>query len=386
MRDTIDEHCAAKANIAPWHIDWPTLPCAPRGLAAAIRALYQGPAFAALRQGKNSLREQFLTQHLRYLAIARRAARSRRRRLSPPSPAGAQSIGQVGPSSRHHRRAAADHRRADASKTDDFETKIEASRDDDTTLVEIRLQLEELARQLLKSGLAFRPRLAEINARIEQLGPPPAEGQPAEPDIVSSERQALVAEKAEINAVLGAAESLSLRVNGLIDQIAELRRELFAQLPDQALRHQLRAGRRGGRRLLFRRRRVQAHGRCLGALRRPVQAALRPGRHVLRAAGGGGPADRRAAAVRPADRRRIRRSKSRPISAGCRWRSGRHCCRPPRSRVFLATTYFLYDYFSVLRPRHRHDDDDAVHRASASCSSCTGWPRRCCRRSCRTGA
>ena len=43
------------------------------------------------------------------------------------------------------------------------------------------------------------------------------QGQPAEPDIVTSERQALVAEKAEINAVLGAAENLSIRVNGLID-------------------------------------------------------------------------------------------------------------------------------------------------------------------------
>ena len=85
-----------------------------------------------------------------------------------------------------------------------------------------------MARQLLKSGLAFRPRIADINARIAQLGPPPAEGQPAEPDIVSGERQALAAEKAEINAVLGSAENLSLRVNGLIDQIAELRRELFA--------------------------------------------------------------------------------------------------------------------------------------------------------------
>ena len=115
-------------------------------------------------------------------------------------------------------------------KTDEFETRIAASRDDDNMLVEIRLQLEDLARALLKSGLAFRPRLAEINARIEQLGPPPGEGQPAEPEIITSERQALAAEKAKINAVLGAAETLSLRVNGLIDRIAELRRDLFASL------------------------------------------------------------------------------------------------------------------------------------------------------------
>ena len=152
--------------------------------------------------------------------------------------AGAQSIGQVGPSAGI---IAEQQQIIDGlnKRTDDFEAKIEASRDDDTALVEIRLQLEDIARQLLKSGLAFRPRIADINARIDQLGPPPAEGQPAEPDIVSSERQALVAEKAEINAVLGSAENLSLRVNGLIDHIAELAPRAVRSRPDQALHHQL---------------------------------------------------------------------------------------------------------------------------------------------------
>jgi potassium efflux system protein len=143
--------------------------------------------------------------------------------------AGAQSIGQVGPSAGI---IAEQQQIIDGlnKRTDDFERKVEASRNDDIALVDIRLQLEDIARQLLKSGLAFRPRIADINARIAQLGPPPAEGQPAEPDIVSSERQALVAEKAEINTVLGSAENLSLRVNGLIDHISELRRELFAHV------------------------------------------------------------------------------------------------------------------------------------------------------------
>ena len=57
-----------------------------------------------------------------------------------------------------------------------------------------------------------------MHAEQEYLfhGPPPAEGQPPEPDIVSAERSALVAEKAEINAVLGIAESLSVRVDNLV--------------------------------------------------------------------------------------------------------------------------------------------------------------------------
>ena len=141
---------------------------------------------------------------------------------------------------------------------------------------------------MLKSGLAFRPRIAEINARIEQLGPPPAEGQPAEPDIVSSERQALIAEKAEINAVLGAAESLSLRVNGLIDHIAELRRELFTRFLTK--RYDINYALVGEVVDDFYSEGTELRRTVVGlaALRLPVQAALAAGRHLLRAACGGG--------------------------------------------------------------------------------------------------
>lgn len=91
-------------------------------------------------------------------------------------------------------------------KTDQLELAIKNNSEDDARLVEIRLELEELSARLLSSGVAFRPRLSEINSRVEQLGPPPAEGQPPEPDIVTQERRSLAAEKAEINAILGMAE------------------------------------------------------------------------------------------------------------------------------------------------------------------------------------
>lgn len=141
----------------------------------------------------------------------------------------AQSVGQAGPSDG----LIAEQQSALAAlkkKIDDLAGKITESSSDDAKLVEIRLQLDDVGRALLQSGLAFRPRLQEINAKLTQLGPPPAEGQPPEPDIVTSERQSLVAEKAEINAVLGSAENMSVRVNDLVTQIAQLRRDLFARL------------------------------------------------------------------------------------------------------------------------------------------------------------
>ena len=76
------------------------------------------------------------------------------------------------------------------AKTDDLEKKIQQVGEDDASLVDIRLQLEDLSRAALTSAVTFRPRLTDINNRIEVLGPPPAAGQPQEPDIVTGERQA----------------------------------------------------------------------------------------------------------------------------------------------------------------------------------------------------
>ncbi len=115
-------------------------------------------------------------------------------------------------------------------QSEELERRIGGNANDDARLVEIRVQLEELHTNLLSSAVAFRPLLSEINAGVDQLGAPPAAGQPPEPEIVSAERQELTAEKAEINAVLGSAESLSIRVNGLIERIGTLRRDLFQNL------------------------------------------------------------------------------------------------------------------------------------------------------------
>ncbi|MFU0503267.1 mechanosensitive ion channel domain-containing protein [Pseudaminobacter sp. NGMCC 1.201702] len=123
-------------------------------------------------------------------------------------------------------------------KVDVIEKEINASDENEEGLVKARAELETIDKALLDSGLAFRPRLSEINSRIEQLGPPPGEGQPPEPELVAKERQALATEKAEINVLLGNAEDLSVRVNGLVNQIATLRRDLFTNMLTR--RYQLR--------------------------------------------------------------------------------------------------------------------------------------------------
>ena len=105
-----------------------------------------------------------------------------------PAAAGAQSAENPGSTILASQRQAIDDM---AKQADEFEKRIVSNDDNDARLVEIRLKLEELAQNLLANAVAFRPRLAEINARLEQLGPPPAAGQPPEPDIVTAERQRL---------------------------------------------------------------------------------------------------------------------------------------------------------------------------------------------------
>ena len=100
-----------------------------------------------------------------------------------------------------------------------LETRMRAHLEDDTVLVEVRNALDGLARDLIAAGVAFRPRLAAINERLDEIGPARGADEPPEPPALTEERQNLIAEKAEINALLGEAETVSLKINRLIEEI-----------------------------------------------------------------------------------------------------------------------------------------------------------------------
>ncbi len=114
------------------------------------------------------------------------------------------------------------------ARVDELQRRMDAAPTDDSRLVEVRNGLEALGRELLGVSVSLSPRLVEIGTRLEQIGPAPAEGAPAEPPALAAERIALQQEKAAINALLGNAENLSVRIGRLVEQIAQMRRELFA--------------------------------------------------------------------------------------------------------------------------------------------------------------
>jgi potassium-dependent mechanosensitive channel len=112
-------------------------------------------------------------------------------------------------------------------QVDDIRPKVAANADDDGELVKLKVQLEDLAKQVIGVAVSFRPRLGEINKRLAELGPAPAADSP-EPQAVQDERKKLTEEKKAINSALGAAEDMSIRVNKEIDLVSEQRRDLFS--------------------------------------------------------------------------------------------------------------------------------------------------------------
>ncbi|MBZ9788754.1 mechanosensitive ion channel family protein [Rhizobium sp. 3T7] len=109
-----------------------------------------------------------------------------------------------------------------------LEDGVKQKSDDDDALVVLAGKTDELGRSVLNISVGLRPRLDQIKNRLTELGDPPKEGQPAEAEIVTTERNALTAERAQINAVTGDAETLSASIGKLGNRIAETRRQLFA--------------------------------------------------------------------------------------------------------------------------------------------------------------
>ncbi|MEO3385791.1 mechanosensitive ion channel family protein [Mesorhizobium sp. CAU 1741] len=114
-------------------------------------------------------------------------------------------------------------------RADQLDRALQGSGDDDATLVEIMTSLDQLRHEARGVAAALRPRLASINTRLDEIGPARSEGEPAEPIALVRERNDLNNEKDQINTLLGEAENLASRVEGMLDDVVRQRRSLFSQ-------------------------------------------------------------------------------------------------------------------------------------------------------------
>lgn len=100
---------------------------------------------------------------------------------------------------------------------------------DDETLVALSGRADDLNRSVAALSARLKPRTAEIDARLTQLGPVPKEGQPPEAAIVTQERDRLSAERSQISALILDADNLTAEANRLSIQLTEKRRKLFTE-------------------------------------------------------------------------------------------------------------------------------------------------------------
>lgn len=108
-----------------------------------------------------------------------------------------------------------------------LKTQVEKNLQEDSVLAELKVKTDALVREALAISVGLRPKLDSVQARLAELGDPPAEGQPAESASVTEERARLNASRAEVNALTGQAEDLSIEAKSLSDRISNLRRGLF---------------------------------------------------------------------------------------------------------------------------------------------------------------
>ncbi len=86
------------------------------------------------------------------------------------------------------------------------------------------------AREDLRAKIAsLEPRLAQTEARLKQLGPPPGKDAPAEAPAIAEERARLNKEFSELDAPLKQARLLAAHADQLAEQITERRRSAYAE-------------------------------------------------------------------------------------------------------------------------------------------------------------
>ncbi|MFN7103393.1 MAG: mechanosensitive ion channel domain-containing protein [Pseudorhizobium sp.] len=112
---------------------------------------------------------------------------------------------------------------------DSFSAAVQQDASDDARLAELRVQAENILAEMRAASDTLNTRVQQIQGRLDVIGEPPAEGQPPEPPLVTEERNRLLNERAEINAIVEDAENLSSGADRLANTITTIRRNLFAQ-------------------------------------------------------------------------------------------------------------------------------------------------------------
>ena len=99
----------------------------------------------------------------------------------------------------------------------------------ETDLGRLRNEIDSVIAQTTQTADSLRPRLADLQSQIGQLGNPPDKSAPPEAPAIASERARLNAEASELSGAVKTLEVTWWRARQAIDKITDLRLQLFVK-------------------------------------------------------------------------------------------------------------------------------------------------------------
>lgn len=99
----------------------------------------------------------------------------------------------------------------------------------DNDLAQFKLQVDAVAKAISDAKAELQNRYNLVVGRLEQLGNPPAAGQPPESAATAGDRKRLQGEQGQMNGILSDADVLDKQATDLSGHITDLRRKLFAE-------------------------------------------------------------------------------------------------------------------------------------------------------------
>ncbi|MCP4319827.1 MAG: mechanosensitive ion channel family protein [Hyphomicrobiales bacterium] len=111
----------------------------------------------------------------------------------------------------------------------DYRGKEEAAINDDLRLLDLQQRLEDIATSMGQIYDDLQPRLDNVKARETELGEPPSEAEPEEPQSLKDERAKLAADRAQVNTEIGEVQTVADQARKLAEEVADVRRTLFRQ-------------------------------------------------------------------------------------------------------------------------------------------------------------
>ncbi|TBR39759.1 MULTISPECIES: DUF3772 domain-containing protein [Dyella] len=97
----------------------------------------------------------------------------------------------------------------------------------DADLVNLRGKTQSLQQDADQFVASLTPQADGLKAKLDVLGPVPEKGQPAEAPEVAAQRKQLNKDKADVDAQVKQAQTISLETQQILTQIAALRRQMF---------------------------------------------------------------------------------------------------------------------------------------------------------------